>query len=666
IDFSVFESLRDMKGMINREVRRKGLEDNIKLGAGGIREVEFIVQAFQLIRGGREPELQLRELLHVLGELEKLELLPERVVAELRAAYLFLRDTEHAIQGLADQQTQLLPKDPIGQARVASIMGFPEWAPFSAVLDGHRARVSGHFADIVAGDDAQESAQEHLAEWQAIWQGDAEDTALGWLGAQGYEAPAQALEQIARLRESRAVQIMQAQGRQRLDQFMPILLSAVAAAECPSRTLERVLGLVEAVLRRTAYLVLLIENPGALAQLVNLCSASPWIAEQLAETPMLLDELLNAHSLYKPPLKSELQSDLRQQLLRIPEDDLEEQMECLRHFKRAHVLRVAASELRGTLPLMKVSDYLTWIAEAVLDQVVELAWNALVRKHGRPTRADGSPCDKDFAVIGYGKLGGIELGYTSDLDVVFIHGADVSLSTDGERAIDNGVFFARLGQRIVHILSTQMASGQLYEVDMRLRPSGNSGLLVSSLAAFERYQRQEAWTWEHQALVRARWVAGSAQPGEDFELLRRALMALPRERSKLRRDVVEMREKMRESLGTKPGADGIYAQFHIKHDAGGIVDIEFLVQYLLLAHTQTWPELARWSDNIRQLEALGEQGVLETPVVERLREIYIAMRSTIHRRALQKLSSRVEADAFPEERAFVKAQWQQIMLAEET
>lgn len=662
IDFSAFESLRNMKAMISREVRRKGLENNIKLGSGGIREIEFVVQAFQLIRGGRDRELQQRELLKILPALMNLELLPKAVTEELADAYVFLRNVEHGLQGIADQQTQELPSTKVDQARLALIMGFGDWPSFHQELEKHRERVAKHFADIIASDDDDAEEQEASERWQEIWLGELEpDVAAKRLGDMGFEQPDESFELLQKLRQSRTAQTMQSEGRHRLNRFMPVLLEALSDGEAPSETLTRVLQLVEAVLRRTAYLLLLLENPEALKQLVRLCSESPWIARQLAETPLLLDELLNKESLYHPPTKQELEDDLRQQLLRIPLEDLEEQMEVLRHFKKAHVLRVAASELRGTLPLMKVSDYLTWIAEVVLEHVVEVAFSNLVSRHGYPREDDGRACDSDFAIIGYGKLGGIELGYTSDLDLVFIHTADPQGATTGDKPIDNAVFFTRLGQRIVHILSTQTPSGQLYEVDMRLRPSGNSGLLVSSLSAFEKYQREDAWTWEHQALARARGVAGSKEALAAFEKLRHDLLCESRDRKKLRDDVVEMREKMRQNLGSTDSEGEVPAVFHIKHDQGGIVDIEFMVQYLMLAYSSEHPALTQWSDNIRQMEELGRAGILPMEDAERLREAYITLRSTIHRRALQNLNSQVEGDAFESERAYIWSVWQRLM-----
>jgi len=662
IDFSAFESLRAMKAMISREVRRKGLENNIKLGSGGIREIEFVVQAFQLIRGGRDRELQQRELLNILKELEELELLPSPVVKELRGAYIFLRNLEHALQGMEDKQTQILPDDELSQARVARIMGYGDWNACQEALEEHRQKVAKHFSDIIATEEDDEAPESPVDDgWFELWLAEMDEpAALQWLEEQGFDAPEASHKRLKELRESRTVQSLQTQGRRRLNQFMPLLLSALTEVEGRSQTLERVLQLVEAILRRTAYMVLLLENPGALTQLVRLCSESPWIASLLAETPLLLDELLNAESLYNPPTKDELQDELRQQMLRIPYEDLEEQMESLRHFKKAHILRVAASELKGTLPLMKVSDYLTWIAEVVLDHVVDVAFSNLVSRHGYPRRADGSTCNTDFAIIGYGKLGGIELGYTSDLDLVFVHKADPQQSTDGDKPLDNAVFYTRLGQRIVHILNTQTPSGQLYEVDMRLRPSGNSGLLVSTLQAFEKYQQNDAWTWEHQALARARGVAGCKDTLAGFEKIRHEILCQSRDKEALREEVVNMREKMRKALGTPESKQG--ETFHIKHDNGGIIDIEFLVQYLMLASSAEHPELTQWSDNIRQLEELGRAGVMAVEDTEKLRETFITLRSTIHRRALQNLNSQVEGDAFPEERAYIRSMWQKVML----
>lgn len=663
IDFSAFESLRDMKLMISREVRRKGLEDNVKLGSGGIREVEFIAQAFQLIRGGRDLELRQRELMNILPLLPERVGMPQQAVDELIAAYTFLRNTEHAIQALADQQTQELPADDLGRARIAHSMGFADWQSFHEQLMSYRATVSRHFADVIAPEESEDDLADSTTEtdWQALWHGEMDDAeAHGLLAERGFKDADKAFRLIQDLRNLKAVQVLQQVAQQRLLNVLPNLLEAIAQCDNPEVTLERVLLLIQAILRRSAYLVLLAENPAALQQLVRLCSASAWFANLLAKQPVLMDELIDPRTLYDPPDKARLQAELRQQLLRIPQEDTEQLMEALRYFKHAHVLRVAASEVTGVLPLMKVSDYLTWLAEAVLEVVLDIAWHDLISKYGRPLREPGIPCDPDFVVLGYGKVGGIELSYGSDLDLVFLYDADSNLNTDGEKQVPNPVFFNRLGQKMIHILNTFTPSGQLYEVDMRLRPSGNSGLLVSTLKAFGEYQQREAWTWEHQALVRARVVAGCPRVKERFEQTRAEILGADRELEKLRTDVVEMREKMRQHLGSGVKEEDA---FHLKQDRGGIVDIEFLVQFHVLAYATRHPDLLEFTDNIRILDAIERNALLSAEEADFLRETYKTYRAMGHRLALQEQSSTIADDQFAQLRTRVGEIWDRVMTA---
>ncbi|MEH6625774.1 MAG: bifunctional [glutamate--ammonia ligase]-adenylyl-L-tyrosine phosphorylase/[glutamate--ammonia-ligase] adenylyltransferase [Motiliproteus sp.] len=662
LDFSAFESLRDMKAMINREVRRKNLQGNVKLGSGGIREVEFIAQAFQLIRGGRDSRLQQRELRHILALLPETVGMPQQAADELLEAYRFLRNAEHGIQAFADKQTQELPGDEQGQLRLAYAMGFQDWNSFFQCLEQHRQRVEKHFAEVIAPvQETDEDDQDHI-DWQPLWDAElCDEEAESFLQQHGHEDAAEALRLIENLRCSRKVEVLQQIGRERLNKLMPLLLEAVCNGEAPTRTLARSLQLVEAVLRRSAYFILLMENPGALAQLVKLCSASTWFADLLAKQPILLDELIDVRSLYAPPDREALEDELRQQLLRIPEDDTEALMEALRYFKNAHVLRVAAAEITGALPLMKVSDYLTYIAEVILDGALKMAWRMMTEKHGSPQREPGVPCDPDFIVVGYGKVGGIELSYGSDLDLVFIHNAAANLATDGAKPLDSQVFFTRLGQRIIHLLNTATTSGQLYEVDMRLRPSGASGLLVSSLAAFRNYQLKEAWTWEHQALVRARVVAGCPRLRGQFETVRQEVLEQHRETKKLRQDVREMRLKMREHLGSKKTKEGESTVFHLKQDAGGIVDIEFLVQYLALAYAAKQPELIRFTDNIRILDAVEQSKLLPAEEAELLREAYKSYRSIGHRRSLQGQSNVISEQEVLDLRRAVAAIWDRVI-----
>lgn len=672
LDFSAIEALRTMKQLIQQEVRRKGMADNIKLGAGGIREVEFIAQAFQLIHGGRDLSLQQRPLLKVLATLEGQGYLPPAVVAELREGYEFLRYTEHAIQAIADRQTQMLPDSELDRARIAFMLGFADWAAFHEQLMYWRGRIDWHFRQVIADPDEDSEAGEEVVggEWLPLWEEvQDEEAACRQLQDAGFVDGPKALKQLAGLRASPQLRAMQRLGRERLDAFIPRLLAQAVEHADPDLVLERVLPLVEAVARRSAYLVLLTENPGALRRLLTLCAASPWIAEQIARFPLLLDELLNEGRLFSPPHAPELAAELRERLTRIPEDDLEQQMEALRHFKLAHSLRVAASEIAGNLPLMKVSDYLTWLAEAILDQVLALAWRQTVARHGQPKRSDGSLCDPGFIIVGYGKVGGIELGHGSDLDLVFIHDGDPQAETDGAKPIDSAQFFTRLGQRIIHLLTTQTNSGQLYDVDMRLRPSGASGLLVSSLGAFERYQQNEAWTWEHQALVRARVLVGCPQVGAAFEGVRARILGQRRDLGKLQTEVSEMRAKMRDNLGTKATAAGTAANtydagmpFDIKQDAGGIVDIEFMVQYAALAWSDKHPALLRYTDNIRILEGLEEAGLMPVSDAVLLREVYKAFRSAAHRQALQKQAGVIDAGQFVSERREVRRIWAELGL----
>lgn len=657
IDYSAIEALRDLKAKINLEVRRSGLQDDIKRGAGGIREVEFIAQAFQLIRGGRDVRLRDPRLRIVYRELAEQHLLPADEVEQLLAAYRFLRDCEHAIQGINDQQTQQLPSDELGRSRVASLMGFGDWESFYAQLNQHRANVRAVFDELI-GEEAssRDSDGNHHTELRELWLLQSAPQALQQqLADLGLEDTAEAARQLHLLATSSAVRDLQSLARHRLDQLMPALLAA-CIEEGSSAALVSGLALVDSILRRSAYMALLVENPPALTRLVKLMAASPWVAEQIIRFPALLDELLDAESLTHAQGKASLADELRQQTLRLSGNDLEEQMELLRYFRRSHALRVAAAELMGELPLMKVSDHLSWLAETILQYVLECAWQQMRERHGDPVGSDGKVAS--FIVVGYGKLGGIELGHGSDLDLVFIHNAQSGGSSDGERSLDNGVWFTRLGQKMIHLLTAQTHSGALYEVDMRLRPSGNSGLLVSSLEAFAKYQASGAWTWEHQALVRARVVAGDADLAEQFERLRADILSQLRDGGKLKTDVLEMRAKMQKQLGTSANVDEV----DLKQDAGGIVDIEFMVQYAVLALSHQHPVLTRWSDNIRILETLAEHQLWPQNCAEPLIGAYKSLRAEIHRLQLQGKKARVSSATLADQRALVSRIWRAVML----
>lgn len=654
LDFGAIESIRDMKRLIGRELKRKGMADNVKLGPGGIREIEFIGQAFQLIRGGREPELQIRPILPVLQVLgEKQQLSPEEVT-ELTEAYRFLRLVENRIQAWKDRQTHLLPESESGRLRIARAMGFSDGGQFLQVLAQHRVKVQSHFDNVFA------LSEEVTADLplQAVWdQGLDDEQAAGRLEQSGFTEGAVVLSRLESFRQGHACRSLGTRGRHRMEQLMPVLLEAVAQSPAPDVTLERILRIIESIARRTSYLALLVENPTALTQLVKLAGISPWIAQQVARHPLLLDEMLDPRRLYTPLKRERLETELETALAAVDRDDQEQQMERMRQFTQSNMLRVAAADLTGVIPLMVVSDYLTEIAETITCKVMEQAWDLLVARHGRPSNVSGD--GNGFAVIGYGKLGGIELGYGSDLDMVFLHSNDnPNLMTDGERPVANDLFYARMGQRMIHLYTTRTPAGTLYEVDMRLRPNGNSGMLVSSLEAFEEYQKNAAWTWEHQALLRARSVAGDPAVIQQFQRIRREVLSRERDPDKLRADVREMREKMRGSLDKSNGE-----QFDIKQGVGGIADIEFMVQYSVLRWAYKHPDLLDWTDNIRLLDSLARHRLFEGEVAELLAENYRALRAVYHRKALSELPGLVPEDELLREREAVQALWQRLMLA---
>lgn len=627
LDYGVFASLREMKALVEAEGRRREYGGNLKLGHGGIREVEFTVQALQLVRGGAFEELRERHLLTVLPRLARLGLLPETDAEALEAAYGFLRLAENRLQAIADRQTHDLPADETDRARLRYAMGFGDWEAFQAELSRHRESVRRCFREVVFREAARPPPE--AGDCAPVWlgtldPGECEER----LRAQGYADPTSALRRLEQLREGNARRLGET-GRQRLDLLVPAIIRACGRQPDPDRALAATLRIVDSIGRRSTYFALLNENPAALERLVRLCGNSDFLTRQVAAHPLLLDELIDPRISAEPPTRAELAEDL---VLRLRgATDTEARLEALRNFQQAATFRVAVVDLSGALPLMKVSDRLTDIAELVLDGALRIAWGELADRHGEPfCTVDGLRRPARFAIVGYGKLGGLELGYGSDLDLVFLNdSAGDDETTGGPRAIDNTVFFSGLARRIISILTMHTPTGTLYDVDTRLRPSGRAGLLVSSLSAFERYQRDDAWTWEHQALLRSRAVAGDAGVREAFERLRvRALTTYVR-RDRLLEEVRDMRRRMRQEL-----ARGSEELFDLKQDPGGMADIEFLVQYLVLREAAAHPELVHWSDNIRQLEALTGAGVLEADDAEALAEIYRGYRHRTHRQDL--------------------------------
>jgi glutamate-ammonia-ligase adenylyltransferase len=657
LDFHTFDALRDLKRQIHNEVERKGQEEHLKLGPGGIREIEFIAQAFQLVRGGREVRLRQRGVIDVLRTLADLKLLPTHSVAELIEAYRFLRRAENRLQAMNDQQIHHLPESEQERACLAEAMNCPDWKTFHAALNKHRRQVETHFQQVFTSPQVQKSeVPDALTE---LWLGRLPDEeAHRVLESAGFEDASEALRWIEQLRSGTAPRYLGPQGRIRFDALLPMVLGAVGRKTHAAEVMGRLVGVLEHIAGRTTYIALLQENPLVLSQLVKLCAASAWIAEQIARFPMLLDQLLDPRTLYAPLVRAELEAELEKYMGTVDAGDLEQQMDRLRQFRHAMVLRVAASDIAGVAPVTLVSDELTTIAEVVVQSVLSIAWAEMVRRYGEPRcKHKGKRRPVAFSVIAYGKLGGLELGYGSDLDLVFLHdSAGSAQKTSGRKAVDNAVFLTRLGQRIIHMLETFTAAGTLYEVDMRLRPSGNSGMLVSSIEAFADYQREDAWVWEHQALVRARPVAGDQSLGKAFTRIRAKALTADAKLENLRAEVREMRERMRTELGRTRGSG-----FHLKQGRGGIVDIEFMVQYLVLRWCKDHAELLRYTDTIRLLKTLATAGLLKSAYAQTLIEAYRQYRAVSHRLTLADASSVVGDDVLPIQRKKVAGIWKRLM-----
>ncbi len=659
LDFGVIESLREMKALISREVERRELDGNIKLGRGGIREIEFVVQALQLVRGGSDSRLRAASLLQVLPRLAGQKLLPESAVRELGVAYEFLRRLENRLQMRRDQQTHSVPDDAAERAALARTMGEADWSALEARLEAERGRVAQHFAALVlAGGDAAPAAGDFESAFSTATTPADLAAVLASLGL-GDGAIA---ELLLELRGSGYYRRLDVTGRKRLHALLPRLLGAAARHADAASCAKRALAVVEAIGARTSYLALLNENPHALGRLVEICALGSFLPGQIAAYPLLLDELIDARLLEEPPSRALLAEELELRCAAEAGDE-ERSIEALRQFQRAAVFRVALFDLTGRLPIMQVSDRLTDIAELILERAMALAWRSTTALYGAPGCGRGeSRRSCGVAAVGYGKLGGRELGYGSDLDLVFLHdSAGEAQETAGPKVIDNAVFFLRLGQKIVHLLSVHTAAGRLYEVDMRLRPSGKGGMLVTQIDAFVEYQRGEAWTWEHQALLHSRAVAGTASIRDAFEAARIELLTRAVRRATLREDVRAMRDRMRRELSrAQPG------EFDIKQDPGGIADIEFLAQYWVLADAGRMPALVTFSDTIRQLESVGSAAIVEHRIIDALVDTYREYRRIVHRLSLESAPAVVPAAPHAAARAAVVAVWDAIMVRGET
>lgn len=658
LDYNAFDSLREMKQMINQEVVRQGMEDNVKLGWGGIREVEFFGQVFQLIRGGVEPYLREPKIGKVLKMLAENGNVPVAVKNELLEAYNFLRVTEHHIQEMDDRQSHDLPKDPADKLALVQTLGFESIFDFDSTLYNYRKNVNHHFQLLLedAGDAKAEDAT--IVKLKLLWKkpqaiADAED----FLQGMGYNDPATACKILIDFVEHATVRRLNNRNLERLNKLMPRVIVSAGQAERPQRALGHLVDILLAIANRGNYLALLIEIPQALDNLIQLCEASPWVAGFLSRHPVLLDEMVDSKGLYKPSIPMDkLYDRLKMQMDGRPDDDEEGRIETMCVFKQSRILHVVTADVLGHMALMNVSDWLSAIAETCIRAAVNMAWKYLAAKHGEPARALGdADCGRGFVVVAYGKLGGLELGYSSDLDLVFLHAAAEGV-TSGPKPIDNGQFYNRLAQRVVHILTTPTRAGHVYDIDTRLRPSGSSGLLVIHINSFREYQLNDAWLWEHQALIKARPVYGDAPMYDHFENVRREVLAKPLDARELRQGVIEMRRKMNEALYVPQ--EGV---FDLKYSPGAMVDIEFLVQYLVLRFGAEHPELLQWTDVVRQIQDLMQAGTLNDRLAHILKRAYLLYRATGHKLSLQEQPKIVTDDRFEVLRKGVADIWEGIL-----
>ncbi len=629
-DFGAINAMRELHAQIRREVAKKDMADNVKLGPGGIREIEFIAQVFQLIRGGRDTPLKIKATLQVLKLLAERGILSRDAVAELESAYVFLRRLEHRLQYLDDAQTHSLPTAAEDRQRVARAMGFGSFEAMLEEMDDHRAAVSRHFEQVFA-DPNQDSHS--LAGLWADAGGPSGEESFERLG---YRNPAAAAHRLQVLRGGSSYQQMPQEIRSRLDGVMPRLIEAAAALPNPDETLSRGIDLVEAISRRASYLAFLQQYPQALQKVAELVSSSSWAASYLQRHPILLDELLDPRLLDAAPDWAAFRTQLRHRLDEL-EPDTERQMDVLREMHHAQVFRLLAQDVAGLLTVERLADHLSELADLLLDAALDRAWRKVGKRHIDTPR---------FAVISYGKLGGKELGYASDLDLVFL------FDDPAPEAVEN---YGRLGIRLNTWLSAQTSAGQLFETDLRLRPNGDSGLMVSSIEAFRKYQLEAAWPWEHQALTRARCSAGDKAVGDAFERIRIEVLRQQRDLGKLRDDVLAMRRKMLDAHATK--GDERDSRFDLKHDPGGLVDVEFIVQYLVLGHAHRHAELTGNLGNIALLRIAAGLGLIPADLAEHARNAYRDYRRMQHELRLNGARPRVARDLVQQRIEGVRELW---------
>ena len=630
LDYNAYQAMRDLHRQIRQEVQKRGMTENVKLGAGGIREVEFIAQIFQMIRGGQNRTLQLKGTQETLHKLAELTILPYEVVDKLLSAYVFLRDVEHRLQYWDDQQTQMLPENESQQNLLAQSMGFADWQAFSGCLNEHRTFVNQVFNDVLGAESANDESHELADIWHNL--PDDSNMVMQKLADLGFQAAHELTEKLIQLKQSNKYRQLSTQAQHRLDNLIPRVVEVAAAGENIDATLLRLLGFLESVSRRSSYLAFLQQHSAPLKKVADLMSQSAWLAEYLRLHPILLDELL-AVQLMQPIDWEQVSRELSGSLNACG-DDTEEKMDVLRHFQHAQIFHLTVQDLAGMWTVEALSDELSHLADAVLMHTLQHAWQNVPKRHLDSPK---------FAIIAYGKLGGKELGYASDLDLVYLYDDDFSESVD---------IYSKLSRRLTTWLSGSTGAGMLYDVDLRLRPNGDAGFLAHSVAAFEKYQHEQAWTWEHQALTRARFICGDTQIGAKFENIRRGILTQNRDKSTLKQEIIGMREKM---FATHPPVDD-----NVKYARGGVVDVEFIVQYLVLSQSQYEPKLLENYGNIALLKIAAECGLIDKNLAENCATAYRHYRQIQHNKNLRDWKRAEVNEELLQYYDYVRKLWEQV------
>lgn len=655
LDFSMIDSIREMKAMIDAQMKRKRMTNNIKLGPGGIREIEFIGQTLQLIRAGREPELRERSIVKVLTLLAEKNYLQKEEVEKLINAYWFLRKLENRLQILNDKQTHVLPDDDISQQRICVAMNMPDWGMLIEQLSAHQNAVDGVFQNLVTSE-----AEEHASSVSALAlflsdtdkEDDANHSVKQYLESLGYQQVDDVVDSIVGLHASAQIRHLTGDTARLMVKLIESLIEKIADYPQQSELFDRVSRILKALAGRKVYISLLNEFPAIQLQMLTLCAASEWFTERIIKHPILLDSLLSTAEAFRR--QYDIKHLLELELGRIDVDDTEQLMERMRQFKQQTVFTVAMLDVFYEEPVETVSDQLTGLANELLEKILQFSWQIMLSKHGAPSCIDsGEVIYPQMSVVAYGKMGGNELGYGSDLDIIFIHDSrGEKQQTTGEKCIENQQFFARVAQRVIHFLNTRTYSGTLYEADTRLRPDGQSGLMVSSIAAFERYQQEKAWTWEHQALIRARFVIGNALIEQEFDRIRSSVLRQSRDVKQLLQEVVAMREKMRQHLANKS------AEFDIKQDAGGLVDIEFMTQAGVLIYAEENADCIKHTATLRLINELTMVDWYSTDEAKDIADAYRYFRKL---KNWQTLQCDADVSEVPKHRDKVIAVWDRLM-----